>query len=119
MKKTFLVLAVSFFSLAFGQARSQPASAVEDLLRPAGNEPPMLGIHWARGFDPYPLARPASHQRTQKSPDMTWHNGEILTVAATASIFWGTSWATSPGDKISGLDLWYGASAIQLCRGFR
>ena len=110
MKRTYLILAVSFFTLlAFGQARSQPVSGVEDLSKPAGNEPPMLGIHWARGFDPYSLARRVSHQQgTRKSPDMTWHNGEILTVAATASIFWGTSWATSPGDKITGIDRWYG-----------
>jgi hypothetical protein len=108
MKRTFLILAVSFFSLlALGQARSQSGSGVEDLPKPAGIEPPMLGIHWARGFDPYPLARQAGRQRPQKSPDMTFHNGKILTAAATASIFWGPSWATSPGDKITGMDSWY------------
>ncbi len=56
MKKSFLILAVAFFSLlAFGQARSQPVSGGEDLSKPAGVEPPMLGIHWARGFDPLSL----------------------------------------------------------------
>jgi hypothetical protein len=110
MKKTSLILAVSLFSLlAFGQARSQPASGVEDLSKPAGIDPPMLGIHWARGFDPYSLMKRAKAQRPRRSPDMTFHNGKILTVASTASIFWGTSWTTpaSVGDKISGLDLWY------------
>jgi len=110
MKKSFLILAVAFFSLlAFGQARSQPVSGVEDLSKPAGVEPPMLGIHWARGFDPLSLVRKANHQRPRKSssPDMTWHNGKILPAAVTASIFWGTSWPTSTGDEIIGLDSWY------------
>lgn len=40
---------------------------------------------------------------------MTWHKGQIMPTAATATIFWGTSWGNSSfvGDKISGLDLWY------------
>lgn len=109
MKKTLMILAVSFFSLlAFGQARSQPGSGVEDLSKPASNEPPMLGIHWVRGFDPLSLVRRASRQqRPRKSPDMTWHNGKILTTVATQSIFWGTSWVTYLGDEITGLDSWY------------
>src|ERR1700757_4902634 len=109
MKKTFLILAVAFFSLlAFGQARSQPAPRVQDLSKPAGVEPPMMGIHWARGFDPLSLVRKASRQQRQRrSPNMTWHNGKIMTAAVTANIFWGTSWASSPGVEISGLDYWY------------
>jgi hypothetical protein len=109
MKKPFLILAVSFFSLlAFGQARSQLAPRVQDLSKPAGVEPPMMGIHWARGFDPLSLVRKASRQQRQRrSPNMTWHNGKIMTAAVTANIFWGTSWASSPGDEISGLDSWY------------
>jgi len=66
-------------------------------------EPPVLGIHWARGFVH------ASKPGGGGSPDMTWHGGGILTNTATATIFWGTSWSnpTFVGDKISGLDLWY------------
>ena len=60
-------------------------------------EPPMRGIHWAKGF---------AHGHG-KSPDMTWHSGAIMTNAATAAIFLGPSWITSPGDKISGMDTWY------------
>ena len=41
------------------------------------------------------------------SPNMVWHNGPILTSTTVSSIFWGTSWASSPGDKISGLDGFY------------
>src|SRR4029077_17044686 len=88
--------------------RSQPAPRVQDLSKPAGVEPPMMGIHWARGFDPLSLVRKASRQHGQRrSSNLTWHNGKIMTAAVTANIFWGTSWASSPGDEISGLDSWY------------
>lgn len=62
------------------------------------NAPPMLGIHWAKGIEP-------AHGGGG-SPDMSWHGGDIMPSAFTEAIFWGTSW-TSPGDKISGMDLWY------------
>jgi len=39
--------------------------------------------------------------------DMTSHNGAIMTTAATAAIFWGTSWPSYTGDKITGMDSWY------------
>ena len=61
-------------------------------------EPPKRGIHWAKGFAP---------NRGGGSPLMTWHSGAIMTTAATAAIFWGPSWVTNPGDKISGMDTWY------------
>ena len=38
---------------------------------------------------------------------MIWHSGAIMTTTATSAIFWGPSWVTSPGDKISGMDTWY------------
>jgi len=109
MKKYFLILVVLCVALsAYGPAWSQTASSVEDLSRPAGIEPPMLGIHWARGFDPSFLAGRAARSRPRKpSPNMTWHNGKIMPIAVTENIFWGTSWGTSPGDKITGLDTWY------------
>ena len=64
------------------------------------HEPPMLGIHWARGQGAPPT----------RSPNMTWHGGEILTSSAVTAIFWGTSWSSSSfvGDKISGIDTFYG-----------
>lgn len=64
-------------------------------------EPPMLGPHMARGF---------GHARGGGgggSPDMTWHGGPVLPTTATAAIFWGTSWPTYSGDKITGMDSWY------------
>jgi hypothetical protein len=117
MKQKLLLLSAILFTLALSgpalsRAQSSPAnvsaSRVEDLSKLNGNEPPMLGIHWERGFNPN------FQQRTQKpsrssSPDMTWHGGIVLPQAVTASIFWGTSWGNSSfvGDKISGLDSWY------------
>jgi hypothetical protein len=60
--------------------------------------PPMLGIHWAKGIK---AAQPSS------SPNMTLHGGEILPTTFTELVFWGSSWGTNPGDKISQMDLWY------------
>jgi hypothetical protein len=64
-------------------------------------EPPMRGIHWARGHQP-PAGR-------NSSPDMTWHGGPILQTATAGAVFWGTKWSDTSfvGDKISGLDSWY------------
>jgi hypothetical protein len=45
----------------------------------------------------------------QGNPQLVYHSGPVLTGgAAVTSIFWGTSWSSNPGDKISGLDSFYG-----------
>ena len=54
-----------------------------------------------RAFYREPLAR-------KRSPNMTYHGGKIMTKVVAKAIFWGTSWGTSPGDKVTGLDTWYG-----------
>jgi hypothetical protein len=41
------------------------------------------------------------------SPNMTYHGGKIMPTAVTKAIFWGTSWGTYSGDKITGIDAWY------------
>jgi hypothetical protein len=66
-------------------------------------DPPMLGPHLARGE-----AHGQAHQGGG-SPNMIYHNGDIMPTAVTQAIFWGTSWANPSfeGDKISGLDSWY------------
>jgi hypothetical protein len=68
----------------------------------------MLGIHWARGFDPFTRANQAQNGpfRKRRSPNMTYHGGRIMPSSVTAAIFWGPGWNT-PGDKITGLDSWY------------
>jgi hypothetical protein len=62
-------------------------------------EPPILGPHWARG------AKPARGRGS--NPDMSNHGGPILPSVTIQAIFWGPSWATRPGDKVTGLDTWY------------
>jgi hypothetical protein len=42
-----------------------------------------------------------------RSANMTYHSGKILTTATVKSIFWGTTWNSSPGDKITGIDNFY------------
>jgi hypothetical protein len=104
MKKLLAILAIVSLALTVsGRAFSQSYSRVEDLSRPAGNAPPMLGIHWARGFNPSYLQQHAQTE-SSSSPDMTYHGGKVLTTAVIKSIFWGTSWSTKPSDKIAGLD---------------
>ena len=62
----------------------------------------MLGITWAMGTpEDLALSTPAS------SPNMTYHGGKIMPTANVTAIFWGTSWGTYHGDKISGMDSWY------------
>ena len=41
------------------------------------------------------------------SPDMTWHNGDVLATTTAGAVWWGASWPTFTGDKITGLDQWY------------
>jgi hypothetical protein len=38
---------------------------------------------------------------------MLFHNGKIMTTAVTKAIFWGKSWATYTGDKMTGMDTYY------------
>ncbi len=66
----------------------------------------MLGIHWARGFDPFARSNQAG---ARKTPNMTYHGGKIMPTAITKTIFWGPKWSDSAfiSDKISGLDSWY------------
>ncbi len=66
---------------------------------PNKNEPPILGPHWTRKEA---KAHPAS-----TSNDLTYHGGPILPGVTIKAIFWGPSWATYTGDKISGMDKWY------------
>jgi len=90
--------------LAVGQP-GKTDSGPQDLSTTTG-DPAMLGIHWARDFDPLGRVHEA-HAAARSSANMTYHGGKIMITANTTNIFWGTSWTSNPGDKISGLDLWY------------
>lgn len=92
--KRFSVALFSFALLTTFTVSAQEATT------PQSHEPPMLGPHWAKGTV---QAAP----NATAGPYMTWHSGTIMTSAATAAIFWGPSWVTKPGDKISGLGKWY------------
>lgn len=108
MKKWLLLsLLAGCSNLALGQAAS---STPQDLSTLSGRpEPPMLGIHWARGFDPLARIHEAKSGAGHKgsNPDMTYHGGKILTTTDAKAIFWGTSWGSYTGDKITGMDTWY------------
>lgn len=89
---------IAVFSIFAFLAIATPAilSAQQEL-----HQPPMRGIHWARGQQP--------KAGKNSSPDMLWHGGPILQATTTGAIFWGTNWANSSfaGDKVAGLDSWY------------
>ena len=121
------LMAGAMFAIVLGMSgpgfSQSESTTVEDLSRPSGVEPPMLGIHWARGFDPNVLARRAAHSGgggvgnghrkppppppPPPSPNMTNHGGAIIAASETASIFWGTSWGNYSGDEITGMNSWY------------
>lgn len=107
MKRKWFVLlaALSFGGMCLGQNVNSSADR-EDLSSPKEtHEPPMLGIHWSRGFNPSARDRSAKGN----NPDMTYHGGVIMPSTVSEAIFWGPSWANSSftGDKIAGLDSWY------------
>lgn len=83
MNKKWAYLLTLLLACGMGFAQ-KPASSndqqVENQLGNQKDEPPMLGIHWAKGFNP---AR-ASKTRT----NMVFHNGEIMPSASVHAIFW-------------------------------
>ena len=66
-------------------------------------EPPMAGIHWARG-------QAKSHGGG--SPDLLYHGGPVLTqqsggAAAVTPIFWGIGWSSDGQNKKGWIDTFY------------
>ena len=110
MKLKLLPLLLCAIGVALGQAAdansAQTNKTPENLNVQTG--PPMLGIHWAHGFEPNTrIKEDAKAARPRSNPDMMYHGGKIMSTAVTQTIFWGTSWGTYSGDKISGMDQWY------------
>ncbi len=112
MRKMLPVLMFCATGLAFGQA--PPNATTEQDVKQSQDlniqtDPPMLGIHWAKGFEPN--ARAANEAKLgasrRTSANMTYHGGKIMPTAITEAIFWGTSWGSYSGDKITGMDQWY------------
>jgi hypothetical protein len=85
--KRFLIAALVFSSVLV---------TAQDVQR---KEPPILGPHWARGVR-HKTARTTSN-------DLSYHGGPILPTATVEAIFWGSTWGTAAGDKITGLNGWY------------
>ena len=105
MKRILLLTALCATTVAFAQ-EIKPAQPVEDLN--TQSEPAMLGIHWARGFEHNArVSQEARASRSGSSPNMLYHGGKIMPTATTGAIFWGTSWGSYSGDKITGMDQWY------------
>src|SRR5258708_30004550 len=103
-KWLFPCMILSLVAFSFGQS-ADSASGREDLSTlNTQHEPPMLGLHWARGFNPF--ARPPAKGN---NPNMTYHGGVIMPSVVSEAIYWGPSWSNSTfvGDKITGLDSWY------------
>jgi len=64
--------------------------------------------HWTREEN---ANREAKAARPNRSPNMTYHGGKIMTSVTSKAIFWGTSWGSYTGDKITGMDSWYSGHA--------
>src|SRR5271169_6779074 len=67
------------------------------------DDPLLLGITWAQGT-PEDQARALA---PLTFPYMTFHGGKIMPKVNAEAIFWGGTWATYSGDKITGMDSWY------------
>ena len=92
LKRSLLVSLLAVFCLATISVHAQSLDVQKT------HQPPILGPHWAKNIKPAHGGR---------SPDMTLHGGDIMTNATVQAIFWGTSWGTNAGDKITSMDSWY------------
>lgn len=68
------------------------------------NTPWNAKVHHIRGWN---NAAGQAGFASRRSPQMTYHGGKILPISITRTIFWGTSWASYTGDKITGMDTFY------------
>jgi hypothetical protein len=84
MKKLSSLLLVCLLVLALAQPAQSSHSAPQDLS--VNGEPPMLGVHWARGLEPYTRVREAAKggNRGKKNPDMTYHDGSCPPISKSA-----------------------------------
>jgi hypothetical protein len=73
----------------------------------AADEPPMLGLHLTRDASDTVLRSELRAGASRRSPNMTYHGGVIMPTANIYPIFWGTSWPSYTGDKMTGIDTFY------------
>src|SRR5712691_4788935 len=87
-----LAACVTFAAIAATAALADPPPALF-----AGGTNGIVFAHGAHG-----------NPHGNRSPQLVYHGGGVMTTgAAVKSIFWGTSWNASPGDKITGIDSFY------------
>jgi hypothetical protein len=87
-------------SIAFACALTAGVIGVVTAAPDQGPEPPMAGIHWARGHQP-------AHAQT--SPNLLYHGGPVMHGTFVEPIVWGTQWSDSNffQDKLTGLADFY------------
>lgn len=105
MKKPALLVALLLLA-ACGRADTAPTAASPDIA------PDVRSDYELRGApEPHVHLKKASHGgKPGTSALMTSHGGTILAANKTMAIFWGTEWSstTFAGDKITGLDTFFG-----------
>jgi hypothetical protein len=76
-------------------------AATTDKASAQGHEPPIAGIHWARGQQP--AARPT------KSPNLIYHGGAVMHGTFVEPIFWGVKWSDPnfASDKIGAMQSFF------------
>ena len=92
-----LVICLAFISLQGVALFAQDAQG--DHGKP---EPPMAGVHWAKGQQP-------GKGGGGSSPNLNWYGGSIMQSVTVRPIFWGPSWGSLSfaGDKVTGLTTFY------------
>jgi hypothetical protein len=81
------------------------AATAAEAAGPSINAGPQAGTVWQRG-----LQTAAGHAAHTQSPNLIYHGGLVRTSQTEVfPIFWGTSWPSYVGDKISGINSFYGS----------
>jgi len=93
VKRLALIGSLAVLAFVVAVASASPGPALE-AAGPHGIVPP----------------RGQGHGNAGANPNLLYHGGGIMTSAAVTSIFWGANWGkpSFAGDKISGLDAFYG-----------
>ena len=79
------------------------AATAADAAGPSINAGPQAGTVWLRGSQ-----TAAGHAAHTQSPNLIYHGGPVMTSQTEVfPIFWGTSWPSYVGDKISGINGFY------------
>jgi hypothetical protein len=107
MKLGVLLVVLLAGAVVFAQETTNADSSQYENQNPLNlHEPPMLGVHWAKGVT-RPLPREAAIHAARPTPNMTYHGGVIMPTANIYPIFWGASWLSYTGDKMAGTDSFY------------